>query len=339
MHSSGNQIDELTSVTVIFPAYNEASAVGGQVATARAVLEKAGLLFEVIVVDDGSKDRTAEEASAAGARVLQHPGNKGYGAAIKTGILAAANDTIAICDADGTYPLPQIPELISQLGIADMVVGARLGEQVDIPVERRPAKWLLTWLAQRIAGRPIPDLNSGMRLFRRECVEQYFPILSDKFSFTTTVTLAFLADNYHIAYVPINYFKRVGKSKISPRHFMDFVVLVLRMAMLFQPLRIFVPMSVFCTTLGLSKVVFDIISVFPRTSQFNWSLLFEPVLSTSAVLLLLVGLQLLLIGMVADGLLRRIAQHNGRLIPSVAMTINEKEARDDGIKTAEGIKE
>src|SRR5581483_6284821 len=158
-----------------------------------------------------------------------------------------------------------------------------------------------------VAGQPIPDLNSGLRAFRRECVEQYFPILSNRFSFTTTSTLALLADDYRVVYQPIDYYQRIGKSKITPRHFMDFVVLVIRMAMLFQPLKVFVPLAFTCGLMGLFKVVYDVASFSLRTGHLDWSFLYQPVLSTSAILLLLVGLQLLLIGMLADGILRRIA--------------------------------
>ena len=312
-----------TSVSVIVPAYNEQGGVGNQVAAVREVLSQNGIAHEIIVVDDGSSDRTGEEALRAQARVLRHPVNRGYGAAIKTGILAAKYDIIVITDADGTYPADQIPSLVDKLETADMVVGARIGKHVHIPWVRRPAKWVLGWLAARIAGRPIPDLNSGLRAFRRECVKQYFPILSNQFSFTTTGTLALFADDYRIVYHPINYYKRIGKSKITPRNFMDFIVLVLRMAMLFQPLKIFVPLAVLCGFLGMSKIFYDIITLFLRSSSFDWSLFYQPVVSTSAVLLLLVGLQLLLIGMVADGILRRIAQHNRTLVPSRAIVFSE----------------
>lgn len=312
-----------TPVSVILPAYNEQTAVGSQIEAIRRVLCAHGMTHEIIVVDDGSEDLTAKEATQAGARVIQHPENRGYGAAIKTGILAAAYETIVIIDADGTYPADQIPNLVTTLGTADMVVGARIGEHVHIPWVRRPAKWLLGRLAMRIAGQPIPDLNSGLRVFRRECVKQYFPILSNKFSFTTTVTLALLADAYRVIYHPIDYYQRVGQSKIVPRHFMDFMILVLRMAMLFHPLKIFVPLAFLCGGLGVVKVLFDIMSLFSRTVTFDWSLLYQPALSTSAILLLLVGLQVLLIGMVADGVLRRIAQNNKPIAPSHATSTSE----------------
>ncbi len=316
----------LPPVSVVIPAYDEEGGVAAQVESIRRVLIAHGMTYEIVVVDDGSSDRTAQEALGAGARVLQHPQNRGYGASLKTGINAARYDTIVITDADGTYPVEQIPDLVAQLETADMVVGARTGQQVHIPLVRRPAKWVLGKLAMHVAGRSIPDLNSGLRCFRRECVRQYFPILSNRFSFTTTVTLALLADDYRVVYQPIDYYKRIGQSKITPRHFMDFVILVLRMAMLFQPLKVFVPLAFGCGLLGMLKVVYDVASFSLRTGTFNWSLLYQPVLSTSAILLLLVALQLLLIGMLADGILRRIALHNEPLVSSHGVRLLEVSA-------------
>ena len=309
----------LKPISVVIPAFNEEAGVAAQVEAVRRVLQSHRIEHEILVVDDGSRDRTAEKAVQAQARVLRHPLNRGYGAAIKTGILAAKHEIIVITDADGTYPADEIPNLVAKLETADMVVGARTGEEVHIPIIRRPAKMFLGWLAARIAGQPILDLNSGLRAFRRECLKQYFPILSNRFSFTTTGTLALLADDYLITYHPINYYKRVGKSKITPRHFMDFTILVLRMAMLFQPLKIFAPLAFACGFVGLLKVFYDVVTLFPRAANFDWSLFYQPVLSTSAILLLLVGLQLLLIGMVADGVVRRIGQHNRSLPPSHAI--------------------
>lgn len=307
------------AISIVIPAYNEEAAVASQITSIREVLRSHGIKHEIIVVDDGSKDATAEKAIEAGARVLQKPRNQGYGAAIKTGIVAAAYDIIVIIDADGTYPPDQIPHLVSKLETADMVVGARTGTDVHIPWVRRPAKWLLGLLANRVSGQSIPDLNSGLRTFRRACVRQYFSILSDKFSFTTTVTLALLADDYRIVYHPINYYRRLGKSKVIPRNFVDFTILVLRMAMLFQPLKIFVPLAFTCSLLGVFKAIADIATVYSRTSVVDISTMQQPMLSISAVFLLLGGLHILLIGMVADGVLRRIGQDNRHLAPSHAV--------------------
>jgi glycosyltransferase involved in cell wall biosynthesis len=305
-----------TPVSVILPAYNEEAAVALQIEDIRRVLCSHSIAHEIIVVDDGSEDQTAQEALRARARVLQHDGNRGYGAALKTGIVAAQHETIVIIDADGTYPSNSIPDLLVKLEAADMAVGARIGSHVRIPWARRPAKWLLRWLATRIAERPIPDLNSGLRAFRRSCVGQYFLLLSNKFSFTTTLTLAMLCEGYHVVYLPIDYYSRTGKSKIVPRHFMDFVVLILRVAVLFQPLKIFLPLALVCGGLGVLKVIYDIVAFYLRNPTFDWSLLYKATISSSALLLLLAALQILLIGMVADGLLRRVRQQTRDSVPS-----------------------
>jgi glycosyltransferase involved in cell wall biosynthesis len=310
-------------VSVILPAYNEAQAMHGQLAAIHDALGRHGIPYEIVVVDDGSRDGTAEAALRCGARVVQQVENHGYGAALKIGISAAKHDCIVIMDADGTYPADQIPKLLELMTDADMVVGARIGAVVHVPLLRRPARWILTRVAERVAGRSIPDLNSGLRAFRRSCVQQYFPLLSNQFSFTSTLTLAYLADGYRVLYHPINYYPRIGQSKIVPRHFFDFMVLLMRTAILFEPMKIFLPLALFFGLLGGLKVVFDVLSFGPRTGSFNLSILFQPVLSTSAILLLLAGLQLLLFGMVADGLFKHVATHETPLVRSHAVRFYE----------------
>ena len=310
-----------SSVSVILPVFNEERAVAAEIQEVRRVLQKRGVTHEIIVVDDGSGDRSAEHAAAAGATVIRHVENRGYGAAIKTGMRAARYDTIVITDADGTYPADQIPELLARMEDADMVVGARTGANVHIPLIRRPAKWVLNWVAARVAGRKIPDLNSGLRTFRRECADQYLTILSNRFSFTSTITLALLADDYRVVYHPIDYHPRIGKSKITPWHFMDFLILVMRLAVLFQPLRVFVPLATASAGLGVLKTIYDIVTFFPRAGATpGWSILYLPVLSTTATLFLLAAFQLLVVGLVADAVLRRIAQ-NHTLVPSRAVKV------------------
>jgi glycosyltransferase involved in cell wall biosynthesis len=309
------------AVSVVIPAFNEESAIEAQIAEVRDALDATDYEFEVLVVDDGSDDSTGGRAAAAGARVVRHAENRGYGASLKTGIDLARFESIVMIDADGTYPAKQIPELLAALPEADMVVAARTGAEVHVPWVRRPAKWVLRWLATRIAGRKIPDLNSGLRAFRRESVRQYFSILPDQFSWTTTITLALLADGYRILYQPINYYRRVGESKIRPWHFMDFTMLVLRVAMLFQPLRIFVPLAFLFGTVGVLKVLLDVIAFIPRNESFGASLLYEAVLSSSALFLLLMAAQLLLVGMVADGVLRRIMQRSEPQVRSRAVVL------------------
>jgi glycosyltransferase involved in cell wall biosynthesis len=321
---------------VILPVFNEEEAVAEEVREVGRVLQAAGIVHEVIVVDDGSTDASAARAASAGATVIAHVENRGYGAAIKTGMAAARYDTIVITDADGTYPAREIPALVGHLEQADMAVGARIGSDVHIPLVRRPAKWVLNWVAARAAGRKIPDLNSGLRAFRLDCARQYVNILSNRFSFTSTITLAFLADDYRVVYHPIDYNRRVGTSKIMPWHFMDFLTLVLRLAVLFQPLRVFVPLAVTVGSLGVLKTIYDIITFFPRAASggTEWSFFYQPVLSTTAILLLLVGFQLLVVGLVADAVLRRIAQPQtlapSRAVRSAVATVERPSTRRTG---------
>jgi glycosyltransferase involved in cell wall biosynthesis len=186
--------------------------------------------------------------------------NRGYGAALKTGIRHAKGDWVCITDADGTYPNERIPELVERVitGDFDMVVGARTGENVAIPLRRRPAKWVIGKLANFVAGEPIPDLNSGLRIFDRAAALRFFGILPDGFSFTTTITLGMLTNGYLIDYMPIDYHARVGSSKIRPiQDTLNFVQLVVRIALYFKPLKVFVPFSMALFLLALVWAVFS----------------------------------------------------------------------------------
>ena len=203
-------------LSIVIPAYNEEKAIPGVIAELRGVFDANHLRNEILVVDDGSSDRSAQAALASGARVLRHRNNRGYGASLKTGISAARYDIVAIIDADGSYPSSSIPAMLRELAKADMVVGSRVGANVQIPMVRRPAKWVLKHLANYVSASHIPDLNSGLRVFRREIALQYFPILPDQFSWTSTITLAMHCDKYAVRYLPIDYRPRIGRSKIVP---------------------------------------------------------------------------------------------------------------------------
>ena len=291
------------SVSVIIPAFNEELAVGSVIEELRELFYHHGIRADIIVVDDGSKDHTARVAQAAGARVLQHRNNRGYGASLKTGITAAKYDTILITDADGTYPSEYIPELLAELEHADMVVGARIGRKVNIPWVRRPAKWALNKLANYVTSSHIPDLNSGMRAFRRNLVMQYFHILPDQFSFTTTITLAMLCDKYAISYLPIDYRPRKGRSKIVPWDAGSFAILILRTAMLFRPLRVFIPLVLLCLVYGFTKMSVDLMR--------------DPNISASALLALMSALLILLIGMLGDAISTRLGRLNQNAVVGV----------------------
>jgi glycosyltransferase involved in cell wall biosynthesis len=315
--------------SIILPAFNEELAISREISRIQQVMNATGVEYELIVVDDGSGDDTAACALRSGARVLKHAENRGYGASLKSGIVAATYDSIVISDPDGTYPPEKIPYLLAALENADMVIGARTGQNVSTPLMRRPAKWLLGLLANRIAGQRIPDLNSGMRAFRRDTVIPYFSLLSNRFSFTTTITLALLAEEYRLVYLPIDYYKRTGKSKITPWHFMEFIILILRMAVLFQPLRVFLPIAFTLGAFGVTKAIFDITVFLATRVSDSWSLLTEPILSTSALLMMGAALQMLVLGLIADGVIRRLIQQKGPPPASHAVRFVETVAATD----------
>jgi glycosyltransferase involved in cell wall biosynthesis len=306
-YREGDGAVEGDTVSVIIPAYNEENSIKRVLENLKIKLTNAGTPHDIIVVDDGSTDRTKEIAQDCNVRVLTHLKNKGYGAAIKTGMRNTENDTIVITDADGTYPADAIGILIEHLKDYDMVVGARSGKNVNIPLMRRPAKWLLNKLAEYITGTEIDDLNSGLRVFRKSLVQQYLNILPDKFSFTTTITVAMLCDDYQIKYVPIDYYKREGMSKIVSWDFINFVSLVLRLSMLFNPLKVFIPLALGGFILGCIKFVFDLMVSFENSGGLNLGLITQLNISSSTIILWLAALQIILVGMVADGLVRKLS--------------------------------
>jgi len=295
----------VTGLSVVIPAYNEERAIAGVVQHIGRVLGDASIEHELLVVDDGSIDNSACAAEAKGATVLRHSCNRGYGAALKTGILAAKYDAICITDADGTYPAERIPDLLAELKTADMVVGARTGNSVAIPLVRKPAKWVLNKLANYVTQGKIPDLNSGLRVFHRDAALQYFHILSDQFSFTTTITMAMLCDKYAVSYVPIDYKKRTGKSKIAPWDAANFTLLILRLAMLFRPLRVFLPCVLLCFLYAIGKTFVDLFITGDR------------MISTTAALAAVSGLQILLIGMLGEAIATRLKYMGGTRYPGV----------------------
>jgi len=276
-------------VAVVIPAFNEAGAVGAIVKRVRAALSATPFAFDVVVVDDGSSDGTAREAEAHGARVIRLAENGGYGAALKAGINATRSNYVVITDADGTYPPERIPSLVERMDRADMVVGSREMSDVSIARIRRPAKMFLNGLASYLSGRHIPDLNSGLRVMRRSILMKFIHLLPSGFSFTSTITLAMLCTNHRVTYVPVACAPRVGSSKIRPSDFTAFLMLVLRTVVLFNPLKVFLPLGTMLFMIGVVKLVYDI---------FLWNL------SETAVMAFLAAVIVWSVGLLADMIAR-----------------------------------
>jgi len=275
----------MVSLTCVVPVYNE-EAAKEVVSGLRKVLDKVAE-YEIIVVDDGSTDVVKVE----GATIVRHPQNMGYGASIKTGILKAGGDKILIVDADGTYQLEAIPSMLE--GDYDMVVAARTKPNVNMPLYRRPAKWLIGQLANYLSGTPIPDLNSGLRVFRKARALEFLHLYPRGFSFTTTITLAFLCNDYTVKYVPIEYYRRKGKSKIRPvRDGLGFILLIVRTILYFNPLKVFLPVAALLFILGAAVFAYSAFAL-------------GRVMDITVIALITSAIEVALFGLLADLIVRR----------------------------------
>jgi len=246
-------------VSILIPAYNEEASIANQIEAIHNAMDQTHWNYEVIVVNDGSTDGTAEQVAKQNARLLSLCQNRGYGAALKAGIMEARSEIIVIIDADGTYPCDAIPELLEKAHEYDMVVGARIGKNVSIPLVRRPAKRILNILANYLSGKHIPDLNSGLRVLKKSLVERYIHLLPSGFSFTTTISLAMLCNEHHVLYHTIDYYPRVGRSKIRPIHTYYFLLLIIRTIIYFNPLKVFLPLGGIFFFAGVAKFIYDVV--------------------------------------------------------------------------------
>lgn len=246
------------SLSIVIPAYNEEGAVKATIDEVRAAMNPLGIPYEIIVVDDGSEDRTLEIARQTGVVVDSNQVNTGYGASLKRGVRRAQHEYVAIIDADGTYPPHYLPDMLAMCRDQDMVVGDRGAAMKNVPLVRRPAKWFLNNFASFLAERRLNDLNSGLRVFRKSELVPFIPLLPQKFSFTTTITLCMAANGKRMIYTPIEYGKRVGKSKIKPMDFINFLILILRISTLFNPLRVFIPLGLVFIAIGTVKFIVDL---------------------------------------------------------------------------------
>ncbi|MBN1823308.1 MAG: glycosyltransferase family 2 protein [Endomicrobiales bacterium] len=200
-------------LTVVVPAYNEEQGIRKVLNDLKEVLDENLKRYEIIVVNDGSRDRTGEIASETGVTVISHPINVGYGQAIITGVEKAKYETIAIIDADGSYPPSELTKLLAHAPDFDMVIGARKGRHFWGSMFKSPARLIFLWLSEYATGQNIPDANSGLRIFKKNSIPND-PLFCRGFSFSTTLTLMFISTGKFVKFVPIEYVERQGKSKI-----------------------------------------------------------------------------------------------------------------------------
>jgi glycosyltransferase involved in cell wall biosynthesis len=277
--------------SVIMPAHNEERSIVGVVTSIHEALKGSGMEYEVIVVDDGSMDGTAQVLRDSGqnVRVIEHGTNLGYGASLKTGIRHARFDLIVMVDADGSHPVEEIPRLVKQAQSFDTVIGARTGKGSISPLIRRPPKWVLRKLAEYLSESKIPDLNSGFRVVRKTVVEKFMRLLPSGFSFSSTLTIAMHVNGYSIKYVPVTCRQRTGgHSKIRPVYdTLNFLQLIMRTILYFAPLKIFLPLSFLILLAGAGVFLYSYFVI-------------GEVMDITTILLVISALQIFSIGLLAD---------------------------------------
>ncbi|MGM0497597.1 MAG: glycosyltransferase family 2 protein [Bacteroidota bacterium] len=287
----------MQKLSIVIPVYNEENSVISTIQNIHAMMNKTSIEYELILVNDGSTDKTGEilKNSEEHFTAIEHKHNKGYGAALKTGILASQYEVIAITDADGTYPIEYIPKMFEEIENYNMIVGKRPFRQ--LPFFTKPAKWFITKLASYLAEFKIPDINSGLRVFWKEDALKFFHIIPSGFSFTTTITLSMLTSEMEVKYFPIEYMKREGKSKIRPIYdTLNFIQLIIRTIVYFNPLKVFIPASLFLFALGILLFI----------ASYLW---LPVVLNSTVAIIMITGIQVLAIGILAD-LINRKSNNN-----------------------------
>jgi len=286
----------MNSVSIVIPVYNEEPAVGHDLKTVIEVMELSGYEYEIIVVDDGSTDNSAEIVrQRPQVRLIQHLYNRGAGAARTTGLRAAQGQIVVMTDGDGTYPNQDIPRLLAEMEQKgyDMVIGARRQEMGSWKWLRSPAKWFIQALASYLTAVRIPDLNCGFRAFKRGSALEYVNILPRTHSWVGTITIAFLSHGHAVGWVPIDYYERVGRSTFHPlADTYNYLSLVVRAVMYFEPLKVFLPVAMSLLAIGAGKMVYDI---------FTYNFHFAP----STVMLVLTAIQVGAIGLLADLIVKK----------------------------------
>jgi glycosyltransferase involved in cell wall biosynthesis len=285
----------MKQLSVVIPCYNDPQGLPPTVAAIEKSLREQGIAYEIIIVDDGSNPPIEQTNASENVCWFRHEMNRGYGASLKTGIRRTHSETILIIDSDGTYPAEKAGELFQRYRSSgvDMLIGTRQGADARIPLARRPAKWLLNRFAALLVGQPVPDLNSGMRIFRKDLFRRYETLFPSGFSFTSTLTLASLADGFQVLFEPIEYRGRIGSSSIRPiRDTYNFFLLVLTSTLYFNPLRILLPVAIVLFLLATATLFFT-----------KYAL--GQIADITVTVLYMLAFQVGLLGFIADVIVRR----------------------------------
>jgi len=280
--------NEIEFLSIIIPVYNEEKGIGETLGAINTVLSDRGISYEIIVVNDGSTDGTDDVLKKFNEIILiSRKRNRGYGFSLKEGIKKARGEWILICDADGSYPIEEMPFLINESSGYDMTIGERSGKKVHLGVFNRIGKLLLRTLIFALTSNWIKDINSGFRIFNKDLAFSYWGLFPDGFSFTTTLTVAALIEQCKVKTVSINYSKRLGKSKIRPfRDFTNFTILILKIVSFFKPMRFYLPVSIFFLIASILRAMRDITVVSS--------------IGSVAVMFFMISMQAFFFGLLAD---------------------------------------
>lgn len=292
MHDQVESQNTLDAISIIVPVYNESQSLPGFIQHVDEFARNYPHEIEVIFIDDGSSDNSVSILEQTRYTTLRHLENRGYGAAVKTGIEHAKHEALVIIDSDSTYHMSDISTIVNQLYDFDMVVGARTGQNVNIPLVRRPVKWVIRKFASWITGHQIPDLNSGLRAFRRTEVMKLIRLLPDGFSLTTTITVAMHTSGKRVKYESVDYAKRTGHSKFRP--FSDtwnLILLILRTVVLIRPLNVFIPFSFVLMFAALTVGIYT-----------KYAL--DDFMDATFIVLMMTSIQMFVLGLIADLIVR-----------------------------------
>jgi glycosyltransferase involved in cell wall biosynthesis len=319
--------DNDLDVSIVLPVYNEKGHLREEIDRIRAAMDASEFSYEIIVIDDGSNDGSGDALRAIdGIRLIQFLTNRGSGSARKFGTRASRGRIVVWTDVDMSYPNNLIPELIRELDGYDQVVGARTTEQGTHKLARVPAKLLIRTLASYLVQTKIPDLNSGMRAFRRDVAMQYVSQLPTGFSCVTTITLTFLAHGYTVKYWDIEYSERAGTSKF---HWWTdtrrYLLQVIRMTLSYDPFRVFLPIGFILSFLGIAKLGYDF-------SDGDWRVAID------TLLIFLAAFQVFVVGMLAD-LVGRATRATYEVQPAAGFTRDAPPVFPAGHKGAAGAGE